>query len=1148
MMCGGKIRSVVCVVVVVTLWGGILVSPAAGTITTTGDVVPPYDDSDPWILSEDLIVGGSGNAGILISEGSRLVSGQTRIGSEASGSSIVEVTGPGSCWDSFGMLYLGDREGGSGEVAVSDGACLIAPGVFLGSEAGSLGYLTVVGSGTTWQGGSIEGISDFEVFPADEVALSENSIVAAVGGNATSGYILISDGAHVTADGGLLYLGYSSNAFGSLVVTGPNSVWEDNSVIRVGHYGTGSLMIQDGGTMTTTHAAYIGDTVSTSRGSVIVGDSGSFWQIDGGLYVGGKGTGELAIRRGRVGSVEGLVGYAATGVGEVIVEGVDSLWENQSAIQIGVAGTGHLVISAGGTVTARDAIAGSDPNSEGVITVEGAGSALEVEQDLVVGVYGNATMSVSGGGRVSAMISRMGMEAGSTAAVTVTGTDSWWSGWGATYVGVEGQANLLVSDGAWVWDQGILGIGTGPGGVGTVVVTGTDSNVGGDVLQIGMDSGRGSMTITDGARGGASDVWVGAGEGALGEVLVSGPNSLWGATYDLTIGYYHGEGRLTVADGAHVSAARGFIGSGPGGVGTVVVTGADSLMETSHALYIGGDAEGPGGAGSLGIYSGGLVDGNDVTIWSTGLLTGDGTLRGDVDNRGTIRPGSSIGTLTIDGDLAAIRDTSVIEFEIDNEGNCDKLLVSGFVGFRRQALVPVPIETLVGTHDYTVVEADRIEERIQTLEWPYPAVEPGLIRSTIAYGEEPNSIVLRVTALSFDDSNIARTCNQRSLGTALDQIAQAGGNDLTLALQQLDTSDAVRSAYGQLSGQTTPSLAPVSVAGTTRHVGSIAGRLRDPAGGFAASDGFGTSSTGLASADTVSLDAGRYLFAVGNGSPVLGEKPWGVWGKGYGLYGDRESESGVPGYAYTVYGAAFGLDYRFTERLLLGVTAGYSEGDIDYSGSRDRSDVSATHGGIYGGYDAPRWYLDSVLTYTDLEYDTRRYVDLLDERLEADPSGSMFTAYFEAGLNWRRSERTLIQPLAGLQVSTLKIDRFTETGGDAALTFDDERYDSYKGSLGVRITRELFDHADGARMELELRGRWVHEFGDTNASFDAGFAADPGATFRVSDEDTARDSAVLGAVLDTWFTRRTRVFLDYGTELNPDHTVHVVTAGLEHRW
>ncbi|MEN6337773.1 MAG: autotransporter domain-containing protein, partial [Phycisphaerales bacterium] len=573
-------------------------------------------------------------------------------------------------------------------------------------------------------------------------------------------------------------------------------------------------------------------------------------------------------------------------------------------------------------------------------------------------------------------------------------------------------------------------------------------------------------------------------------------------------------------------------------------TDANSLWTNSGALYVGGDETHAAGTGSLILGEGTRVASNSIRIWNTGSLQGAGTVAADVVVDGTVRPGNSIGTLTIDGDVT-FDPCSVLEVEISNAA-ADTLSVTGDVEIAGGTVRTIATETIVGSHQYAIVEANGVSGQFDALDTALLDSFVYLKAAELGYG--PGSALLTVTSTPFDDPNVARTCNQASLGSVLQQTAEEGGNDVTTALQQLQTGGEVEAAYNQLSGQTTPSLAPVTVAGTTRHVGAIAGRLRNPAGGVSSAEGFDESSMAFAAGDTMSPDAGRYLFAAGNGTPVLGEKPWGVWGKGYGLYGDRESESGVPGYQYTVYGAAFGLDYRFTERLLLGFTGGYSQGDVDYSDSRDNSDVSATHAGVYGGYDTQHWYLDSILTYTALEYETRRFVDLLDERLEADPSGDMLTAYFEAGLNWRCGERTLIQPLAGLQLSTLKIDGFTETGGDGALTFDDQRYDSYKGSLGTRLTRQLFKRENGSRMELELRGRWVHEFGDTKASLDAGFASDPGATFRVSDGDIARDSAVLGAGLDTWFTRQTRLFVDYGTELNPDNTIQVVTAGLEHRW
>ena len=558
---GGKSWGVVCAIVTSTLLGLIHVHPAAANITALGDIDPPYDSSDPWILTQNLIVGATTNAGLAISDGSQVTSGDTRVGSEVGGNGVVQAMDAGSRWESLGMLYLGDQ--GEGTVTVSGGASLIAPGVLLGSEVGSLGYLNITGPGTTWQGGSTGEITTFEIFPADEGVLPETSILAAVGQHAT-GYVTISDGARVTADGGLLYLGYGSNGVGSLIVTGPGSTWEDTGTIRVGHYGTGSLMIQDGASVTTTGTAYIGDTSSTSRGSATVGDSGSLWRINGGLYVGGQGHGELFVSGGgHVISQTAFVGQDATGEGEVIVEGTGSLWENDTMMEVGGAGSARLQMSNGGRILTRDATVAVEPDSEGVVTVEGTDATLEVVEELILGSRGDASMTVSRGGQVGPCL-RQWSEAGSTATVTVEGPAVAGRGRGLPTWACGAAPTWWFPAAPSVWDQGILGVGTAAGGAGTVLVTGADSSVGGDALQIGLDGGRGSMTITNGGRAGGSEAWVGAGVGSLGEVLVNGPDSAWGATHDFMIGYYYGEGLLTVSNGAHASAEPGFHWVGTG--------------------------------------------------------------------------------------------------------------------------------------------------------------------------------------------------------------------------------------------------------------------------------------------------------------------------------------------------------------------------------------------------------------------------------------------------------------------------------------------------------------------------------------------------------------------------------------------------------
>jgi hypothetical protein len=74
--------------------------------------------------------------------------------------------------------------------------------------------------------------------------------------------------------------------------------------------------------------------------------------------------------------------------------------------------------------------------------------------------------------------------------------------------------------------------------------------------------------------------------------------------------------------------------------------------------------------------------------------------------------------------------------------------------------------------------------------------------------------------------------------------------------------------------------------------------------------------------------------------------------------------------------------------FLGGVVAGIADGDVDFFGLRDNADFQAWHVGLYGSFTSGQWYLDSVATYADLQFDTERFVDLLGERLTGEPDGT----------------------------------------------------------------------------------------------------------------------------------------------------------------
>lgn len=414
--------------------------------------------------------------------------------------------------------------------------------------------------------------------------------------------------------------------------------------------------------------------------------------------------------------------------------------------------------------------------------------------------------------------------------------------------------------------------------------------------------------------------------------------------------------------------------------------------------------------------------------------------------------------------------------------------------------------------------------------------------------------LLSIFAFGFDHPGIGVTDNQRALGAALQQIADSGGNSVTTALMDLESIDQARSAYDQLCGQSRPAMAPVTVAGMAKLTTAISDRVRNPDSSMASGlEGgpllaMGEADDALSLAATSDASPNGYMFALGNGTGYFADQRWGVWGKGYGAFGNRKTEGGVPGYQYTLYGGSFGLDYQFTGRLLLGVTGGCSTGDVDHASLRDSSNVKGTHVGLYGRLDRGEWYLDSVLTYADLGYETQRYVDLLGETLQGEFGGHAVSGYIEVGLDWLRVNSWTVEPLGSFQFSSLYIDHYVESGGSSALSYDTQSYESYKGSVGLRVGRQLHRGSGSGSCALQFRARWAHEFGDNRSNVDAHFASDPGVVFAISDAGISRDSAVLGASLDAKLSRRTRLFVDYDTSIGADNTIHVVGGGLEHRW
>ena len=201
-----------------------------------------------------------------------------------------------------------------------------------------------------------------------------------VGPNGTGMLTILSGGTLVDQFG---TIGNLPGGVGTVIVSGAGASWTNVNDVVVGGQGTGTLIIQDGGTAENdTTASSAGGSVGLSSGStgtVIVTGPGSSWinGPQGGLNIGSFGTGTLVVANGgRVVDITPLVtniGNGAGSHGTVTVTGAGSLWSDIAGIRIGNSGTGTLTIADGGNVIAPVVTIAANAGATGILNI-GAGA------------------------------------------------------------------------------------------------------------------------------------------------------------------------------------------------------------------------------------------------------------------------------------------------------------------------------------------------------------------------------------------------------------------------------------------------------------------------------------------------------------------------------------------------------------------------------------------------------------------------------------------------------------------------------------------------------------------------------------------------------------------------------------------------------
>ena len=471
---------------------------------------------------------------------------------------------------------------------------------------------------------------------------------------------------------------------------------------------------------------------------------------------------------------------------------------------------------------------------------------------------------------------------------------------------------------------------------------------------------------------------------------------------------------------------------------------------------------------------------------------------------------------------------SVPEVEANAAGQSDRINVGGTAAIGGGATVQVLAQpgNYGRSTTYTILRANG------GVSGTYAGVSDNFAFLTPSLSYDANDVFLTLTLNSFEFGG--RTYNQRQVGRTLDQTFNSASGDYATvqnAIMGLGTANGPIT-LDMISGQQYAGFSNAMVQGAQLFLTNFANRAGSSSGG-------GTK-IALAEACDVACDAT---------TPAV----WGVWGGAVGGTGTIAGNDNAGTFTYSVGGFSGGLDRKFGDSFLAGVTVGYQTGG-QWTGAFDgRSVTDAIQAGLYGSFLQGPLYVDAIAAYGYSSNQLWRNINIpgLQPRTAYGNGGAnQFLGQLETG--WRfdlgGTPNYFVTPFGLIQGSVSAQNAFTETGAQSLnLGVAQQTTSSLRTIFGAQLGAAL-DVGLRDKIAAQLRFGWSHEYSDTARPVTASFVGAPAVPFTVFGAAPTRDGAVIGFSASTAIAEAMGVYVRYEGTIAGQDSSHALTAGLRMTW
>ncbi|PVM89853.1 autotransporter outer membrane beta-barrel domain-containing protein [Caulobacter radicis] len=264
-----------------------------------------------------------------------------------------------------------------------------------------------------------------------------------------------------------------------------------------------------------------------------------------------------------------------------------------------------------------------------------------------------------------------------------------------------------------------------------------------------------------------------------------------------------------------------------------------------------------------------------------------------------------------------------------------------------------------------------------------------------------------------------------------------------------------------------------------------------------------------------------------------GPKRWGVWAAGSADFGMRDAVGSQSGFRFTTDGLTGGVDYRVNEDFAFGLGLGYGRDSSRIGKSGTKSKAESYSAGLYASLKTgEKTFIDGVLGYGTLDFDTRRYVTSTGELVNGERDGDQVFAALTFGME-HRTQTSLLSPYGRVAYSRSNLDKFSEDGGGPfGLTYHAQTVKSLTGTLGLR--GEFLRKTAAGLLAPRFRVEYSHDFEKANDALLNYTDWVGGPTYRLTVDPIDRDQLRLELGADLTIKSGLKLGLDFDNMVTKD--------------